>query len=70
MLRDAYEKGRQSAYARFKVAGMLGSASVNNPALAPSAVTFGAAQPPTAAKPAVPPATPMAAHAAKTNVLG
>jgi len=63
LLRDAFQRGRQTALERFKLAGL------------PSPVPLSAAQAAATAMPpvqlkALSPTAPVAAHASKSNILG
>ena len=64
MLRDALQRGRQAALARFKLA-----AQPQQPTPLTAAQTAAAAMPPV--EPKTPsPTTPIAAHARKSNIIG
>lgn len=68
MIRNAYEKGRADALARFKLANMVAGAAGYNPMLSGQSATT--APPPTTASPPASPAAPIAAGAHKAGVLG
>lgn len=66
MLKDQYNKGRQDALARFKLANLTQGAQGYNPTLNGQTASAQNA----ALKPPTTPAPPIAAGAAKSQVLG
>lgn len=68
MIRNAFDKGRADALARFKLGNMQQGAAGYNPML--GGASAAGASPTTAMTPPTPPAAPMASAAPKASVLG
>jgi hypothetical protein len=70
MINNAYNKGREAAFARFKLGNLQQGAAGYNPMTSGQAATGSRPQAGTVMAPPASPAAPMAAGAPKASALG